>query len=130
MNDAMETLIKQFDKQLTIEQLDYLRFLYENLHIEELSEGEQHYFIDYFFKSEPLRNMAAFALELTDIMHEIQENIPAIEQAERLATAKSNASTMNENGQSSDVKSSSNRQQKAEIFTMYPFMIINKTLVR
>ncbi len=81
MNDAMETLIKQFDKQLTIEQLDYLRFLYENLHIEELSEGgEQHYFIDYFFKSEPLRNMAAFALELTDIMHEIQENIPAIEQ--------------------------------------------------
>ena len=39
MKDAIESLIKQFDKQLTIEQLDYLRFLYENLHIEELSEG-------------------------------------------------------------------------------------------
>ncbi|EFI67260.1 hypothetical protein BFZC1_16814 [Lysinibacillus fusiformis ZC1] len=88
MKDAIESLIKQFDKPLTIEQLDYLRFLYENLHIEELSEGEQHYFIDYFFKSEPLRNMAAFALELTDIMHEIQENIPAIEKAERLANGK------------------------------------------
>ena len=88
MKDAIESLIKQFDQQMTIEQLDYLRFLYENLHIEELSEGEQHYFIDYFFKSEPLRNMAAFALELTDIMHEIRENIPAIEKAERLANGK------------------------------------------
>ena len=32
--------------------------------------------------------MAAFALELADIMHEIYENIPAVEQAERLAKGK------------------------------------------
>ena len=130
MNDAMETLIKQFDKQLTIEQLDYLRFLYENLHIEELSEGEQHYFIDYFFKSEPLRNMAAFALELTDIMHEIQENIPAIEQAERLANGKEQRQYYERKW--SELRRQKLKQQttKAEIFTMYPFMIINKTLVR
>ncbi len=85
VKDAIETFIEQFDQQMSNEQLDYLRFLYKNLHLEELSEGEQHYFIDYFFKSEPLRNMAAFALELADIMHEIRENIPAIEKAERLA---------------------------------------------
>ncbi len=70
---------------MTEEQCNYLHFLYENLHLEELNDREQRYFIDYFFKSEPLRNMAAFALELADIMHEIRENIPPIEKAERLA---------------------------------------------
>ncbi|UZM98344.1 hypothetical protein OL548_27115 [Lysinibacillus sp. MHQ-1] len=32
--------------------------------------------------------MAAFALELADILHEVRENIPAIEKAERLANGK------------------------------------------
>lgn len=88
MKDAVDSLIEKFAIEITSEQRDYFRFLYENLHLEELSDKEQHYFIDYFYKSETLRNMAAFALELADIMLEIQENIPAIEQAERLANGK------------------------------------------
>ncbi|KOS61878.1 hypothetical protein FJQ98_18815 [Lysinibacillus agricola] len=88
MKDAVESLIEKFNLEITSEQRDFLRFLYENLHLEELSDKEQHFFIDYFYKSETLRNMAAFALELADIMHEIRENIPAIEQAERLANGK------------------------------------------
>ncbi|WP_286927278.1 MULTISPECIES: hypothetical protein [Lysinibacillus] len=88
MKDAVDSLIAKFAIEITSEQRDYLRFLYENLHLEELSDKEQHYFIDYFYKSEALRNMAAFALELADIMQEIQENIPTIEQAERLANGK------------------------------------------
>lgn len=88
MKDAVDSLIEKFAIEITSEQRDYLRFLYENLHLEELSDKEQHYFIDYFYKSEALRNMAAFALELADIMQEIQENIPTIEQAERLANGK------------------------------------------
>ncbi|QPQ30085.1 vWA domain-containing protein [Lysinibacillus sp. JNUCC 51] len=88
MKDAVESLIKKFDLEFTSEQRDFLRFLYENLHLEELSNKEQHFFIDFFYKSEALRNMAAFALELADIIHEIYENIPAIEQNERLANGK------------------------------------------
>ncbi|MDM5234375.1 hypothetical protein [Lysinibacillus pakistanensis] len=88
MKDAVDSLIEKFAIEITSELRDYLRFLYENLHLEELSDKEQHYFIDYFYKSEALRNMAAFALELADIMQEIQENIPTIEQAERLANGK------------------------------------------
>lgn len=88
MKDAIESLIEKFDLEFTSEQRDFLRFLYENLHLEELSDKEQHFFIDYFYKSETLRNMAAFALELADSMREICENIPAIEQAERLANGK------------------------------------------
>ncbi len=85
MKDAVELLIEKLALDITSEQRDYLYFLYENLHLEELSDKEQHFFIDYFYKSKTLRNMAAFALELVDIMHEIRENIPAIELAERLA---------------------------------------------
>ncbi|MGE7090773.1 hypothetical protein ACQKII_04805 [Lysinibacillus sp. NPDC048646] len=88
MKDAVETLIKKFELDITTEQRECLCFLYEHLHLEELSDREQHFFINYFYKSETLRNMAAFALELADIMHEIRENIPAIEQAERLANGK------------------------------------------
>ncbi|MFB7157922.1 hypothetical protein [Lysinibacillus sp. NPDC056232] len=88
MKDAVESLIKKFDLEITPEQRDFLCFLYENLHLEELSDKEQCFFIDYFCKSETLRNMAAFALELADIMHEIYKNIPAIEQTERLTNAK------------------------------------------
>ncbi|MFJ7368251.1 hypothetical protein ACIQVU_02205 [Lysinibacillus sp. NPDC098008] len=88
MSDALQALIEKLDIEITLEQRNYLRFLYEHLHLEELSDKEQQYFIDYFFKSEPLRNMAAFALELADIMQEMQENMPAIEQAERLANGR------------------------------------------
>lgn len=88
VKDPVDSLIEKFAIEITSEQRDYFRFLYGNLHLEELSDKEQHYFIDYFYKSETLRNMAAFALELADIMQEIQENIPAIEQAERLANGK------------------------------------------
>ncbi len=88
VKDPIKSLIEKFDQDLSLEQRNYLRFLYENLHLEELSNREQRYFIDYFFKSEPLRNMAAFALELADILHEIRENIPAIEKAERMANGK------------------------------------------
>lgn len=88
VKDPIESLIEKFNHDMSLEQRNYLRFLYENLHLEELSSREQHYFIDYFFKSEPLRKMAAFALELADILHEVRENIPAIEKAERLANGK------------------------------------------
>lgn len=85
MKNPIQSLIEKLNLDMTEEQCNYLHFLYENLHLEELNDREQRYFIDYFFKSEPLRNMAAFALELADIMHEIRENIPPIEKAERLA---------------------------------------------
>lgn len=85
MKDPIQSLIEKLNLDMTEEQRNYLNFLYENLHLEELNDKEQRYFIDYFFKSEPLRNMAAFALELADVMHEIRENIPPIEKAERLA---------------------------------------------
>lgn len=88
VKDGVESLIKKFGLEISSEQRNYLDYLYENLHVEELSEKEQHFFIDYFYKSETLRNMAAFALELADVMHEIRENVPAIEQAERLANGK------------------------------------------
>ncbi len=88
MKDGVESLIKKFGLEISSEQRNYLDYLYENLHVEELSEKEQHFFIDYFYKSETLRNMAAFALELADVMHEIRENVPAIEQSERLANGK------------------------------------------
>ncbi|MFJ7405351.1 MULTISPECIES: hypothetical protein [unclassified Lysinibacillus] len=88
MKDSVESLIKKFGLEISIEQRKYLGFLYENLHLEELSDKEQHFFIDYFYKSETLRNMAAFALELADVMHEIRENVPTIEQAEQLANGK------------------------------------------
>ncbi|MGE6513236.1 hypothetical protein [Lysinibacillus sphaericus] len=88
MKDAVETLIEKFELDITPEQREYLCFLYEHLHLEELSDKEQHFFIEYFYKSETLRNMAAFALELADAMREIRENIPAIEQAERQANGK------------------------------------------
>lgn len=88
MKDAVESLLEKFDLAFTSEQCDFFRFLYENLHLEELSNIEQHFFIDFFYKSETLRSMAAFALELADIMHEIYENIPAVEHAERLANGK------------------------------------------
>ncbi|WP_155591562.1 hypothetical protein [Lysinibacillus cavernae] len=111
MKDAIESLLAKFDIQMTLDQLDYLHFLYENLHLEELSDKEQHYFIDYFFKSEPLRNMAAFALELADIIHEIRENIPAIEKAERLANG-------NEQGLYYERKWAELRRQKLKQQTM------------
>lgn len=85
MKNPIQSLKEKLNLDMTEEQCNYLHFLYENLHLEELNDREQRYFIDYFFKSEPLRNMAAFALELADIMHEIRENIPPIEKAERLA---------------------------------------------
>lgn len=88
VKDAVESLIEKFALALTSEQHDFLRFFYDNLHLEELSDKEQRIFIDYFYKSETLRNMAAFALELADIMREMCENIPAIEQAERLTNGK------------------------------------------
>jgi len=88
VKDAVESLIEKFDLEFTPEQRDFLRFLYENLHLEELSDKEQSFFIDYFYKSETLRNMAVFALELADIMREICELIPAIEKAERLNNGK------------------------------------------
>ncbi|UZM98345.1 hypothetical protein OL548_27120 [Lysinibacillus sp. MHQ-1] len=50
MKDAIESLIEKFNQDMSLEQRNYLRFLYENLHLEELSSREQHYFIDYFFK--------------------------------------------------------------------------------
>lgn len=88
MNDAVEKVIEKYKLVITTKQYEYLCFLFENLHLDELSEKEQHFFIKYFYKSETLRNMAAFALELADAMHEIRENIPAIEQGERLADGK------------------------------------------
>ncbi|MFJ7646452.1 hypothetical protein ACIQ1H_02820 [Lysinibacillus sp. NPDC097279] len=88
MKDSVESLIKKFGLEISIEQRKYLSFLYENLHLEELSDKEQHFFIDYFYKSETLRNMAAFALELADVTQEIRENVPTIEQAEQLANGK------------------------------------------
>lgn len=87
MQDAIQALIGKLDEAMTLDQRHYLCFLYEYLHLEELSNQEQQNFIDYFFESEPLQNMAAFALELAESIQEMQENIPAIEQAERLANS-------------------------------------------
>ncbi|MDM5249213.1 hypothetical protein [Lysinibacillus sp. G4S2] len=88
MKDAVQSLLEKFALTITLEQRDFLRFLYDHLHLEELSDKEQQIFIDYFYKSETLRNMAAFSLELADVIREMCENIPAIEQAERLANGK------------------------------------------
>ncbi len=88
MKGTVESLIKKLGLDISSEQRQYLGFLFENLHLEELSDKEQHFFVEYFYKSEALRKMAAFALELADVMHEIRENVPTIEQAERLANGK------------------------------------------
>ncbi|KOY80865.1 hypothetical protein I6G82_05035 [Lysinibacillus macroides] len=87
MQDVIQALIGKLDGDMTLEQRHYLRFLYDHLHLEELNNREQQYFINYFFESESLQNMAAFALELAESIQEMQENIPAIEQAERLANS-------------------------------------------
>ena len=118
MKDAVESLIEKFDLEFTPEQRDFLRFLYENLHLEELSDKEQCFFIDYFYKSETLRNMAAFALELADIMREICELVPAIEKAERLTNGQERR-LYNERkwqiARASKVKSSNNKKRKYPI---------------
>lgn len=88
MKGTVESLIKKLGLDISSEQRQYLGFLFENLHLEVLSDKEQHFFVEYFYKSEALRKMAAFALELADVMHEIRENVPTIEQAERLANGK------------------------------------------
>lgn len=41
------------------------------------------FFIDYFFKSESLQNIAASAITLFEIIHEIEGNVPAIELEEQ-----------------------------------------------
>lgn len=83
----MEHIVEKSDRTLTDEHRELLLFLYENLHLEELSEEEQLFFMDYFFNSETLRNMAAYAVALVEIIHEIEENIPAIELEECLANS-------------------------------------------
>lgn len=83
----MENIVETLNRTLTEEQRELLLFLYEHLHVNELSEEEQCFFIEYFFNSEALRNMTAFAIALVEIIHEIEGNIPAIEQEESSANS-------------------------------------------
>lgn len=85
MEHIVEKYVEKLDWTLTAEHRELLLFLYNNLHVDELSEEEQCLFIDYFFKSESLQNMAISAVTLFEIIHEIKENVPAIELGERLA---------------------------------------------
>lgn len=87
MERIVEKYIENLDWTLTDEHRELLLFLYKNLHVDELREEEQYFFIEYFFNSESLRKMAASAITLFEIIHELEENIPAIELEERLATA-------------------------------------------
>ncbi|KOS68058.1 hypothetical protein AEA09_05485 [Lysinibacillus contaminans] len=87
MEHNVETFVEKLDRTLTDEQRELLLFLYKNLHVDELSEEEQSFFVEYFFNSETLRNMAVFAIALVEIIHEIEGNIPAIELEERLANS-------------------------------------------
>lgn len=83
----MENIVEILDRTLTEEQRELLLFLYGNLHVDELSEEEQCFFIEYFFNSETLRNMAKFAIAFVEIIREIEENIPAIEREEGLTNS-------------------------------------------
>ncbi|MFJ7735441.1 hypothetical protein ACIQ2D_03765 [Lysinibacillus sp. NPDC097287] len=85
MEHIVEKYVEKSDLTLTAEHRELLLFLYKNLHVNELSEEEQYFFIDYFFNSESLRNMAASAITLFEIIYELEENIPAIELEERLS---------------------------------------------
>ena len=87
MEHIVEKYVGDLERNLTVEHRELLLFLYENLQVDELSEKEQLSFIDYFFNSESLRNIATFAITLVEIIHEIEENIPAIELDERLANS-------------------------------------------
>lgn len=72
--------------------------------------------------------MAAFALELADILHEIRENIPAIEKAERMANGKEQRLYYERKW--SELRRQKLKQQTTKngnIF-MYPFMTINRIL--
>lgn len=81
---SIETFVEKFKRPLTQEHRELLLFLYEILHVDELSEEEQNSFIEYFFHSDKLQNIAVCALDLVEIIHELQENIPAIEPEEHL----------------------------------------------
>ena len=83
----MERIVETLERTLTNEQRELLLFLYENLHIDELNEEEQCFFVEYFFNSEALRNIAAFAIAFVEIIHEIEENMPAIELEESSANS-------------------------------------------
>lgn len=87
MERIVETFAEKSDRTLTDEHRELLLFLYGNLHLEELVEEEQNFFIEYFFNSETLRNVAAYAATLVEIIHEIEGNIPTIEFEERLANS-------------------------------------------
>lgn len=84
MEHIVEKYLEKLDWTLTAEHRELLLFLYKHLHVDELSEEEQCFFMDYFLKSESLQNIAAAAITLFEIIHELEENVPAIELEEHL----------------------------------------------
>lgn len=85
MVHSIETFVEKLKSPLTQEHRDLLLSLYEILHVDDLHEEEQNSFIEYFFSSDKLQNITVLALDLVEIIHELQENIPAIEPEEHLA---------------------------------------------
>ena len=73
----MEHIVKEII--LSNEQRELLLFLYENLHIDELSEEDQIDFIESFMNHETLNSMAPFKSSLVEMIRELEHNLPAIE---------------------------------------------------